>query len=207
MRLFDRFDKVFCINLDRRNDRLDNFNKEVKKFNLGEYERISAIDGKNLESDTKLDTGNLGLIMTVKNILEKSFTMNYKKILILEDDCYFTDEVMKIDEYFSVLPLDWDMLYMGGNHNLHVGSKPPIKINEKVIKLHNTYTSHFVALKENVFEDIIIQINGKDKPIDVIYSILQKKYLVYSFYPAIAKQSSDFSDINQGYVNYDWLIK
>lgn len=207
MRLFDRFDKVFCINLDRRKDRLDNFNKEVEKYNLGEYERISAIDGNFLEKNSMLKPGELGLLLTVEKILKLSIDDRYTKILIIEDDCYFTDEIINIDKYFEFLPSDWEMLYMGGNHNIHVGYKPPIKINEKVIKLHNTYTSHFVVLKENVFEDIIIQINDRDKPIDVIYSILQKKYSVYSFYPAIAKQLSDFSDINQTIVNSDWLIK
>ena len=34
MRLFDRFDKVYCINLDRRTDRMENFNNEVVKYNL-----------------------------------------------------------------------------------------------------------------------------------------------------------------------------
>jgi hypothetical protein len=34
MRLFDRFDKVYCVNLDRRPDRLENFENQVKKLSL-----------------------------------------------------------------------------------------------------------------------------------------------------------------------------
>ena len=45
MKLFDRFDKVYCVNLDRRTDRLENFQKQVDKYNLGDYTRISAVDG------------------------------------------------------------------------------------------------------------------------------------------------------------------
>jgi hypothetical protein len=206
MRLFDRFDKVFCINLDRRKDRLDNFNKEVEKYNLGEYERISAIDGNFLEKNSTLKPGELGLLLTVKNILTFSIEKKYSSIIIVEDDCYFTDEIVNIDEYFKFIPSDWEMLYMGGNHNIHVGYKPPQIINEKVVKIHNTYSAHFVCLKSKLFEDIINCIEKKDEPIDVIYSKLQKKYLAYSFYPAMAKQTPNFSDINQIQVDYDWLI-
>lgn len=204
MRLFDRFDKVFCINLDIREDRLDNFNKEVEKFNLGEYERISAIDGRNLIRNGNLSLGALGLIRTVKKILEISIINNYEKIAIIEDDCYFTDEMMKIDDYFEVLPSDWEMLYLGGNHVAHLGH--PTVINEKVVKLQNTYTSHFVGLKSNLFEEIIEWLEKEVEPIDVTYTILQKKYNAYSFYPGIAKQLKGFSNINQENIDYDWLI-
>ena len=72
MKLFDRFDKVYLINLDKRADRLEKFNKQVEKYDLGEYERISAIDGNTLdlnEHNTNLKAGELGLILTNLSIL------------------------------------------------------------------------------------------------------------------------------------------
>lgn len=210
MKLFERFDEVFCINLDRREDRLKHFDEQIKKFDLGNYRRISAIDGATVSEENKsrwLKNGELGLVMTVEKIIHYSISKKLNTILIVEDDCYFTSEIMNIKSYFDFLPPNWDMLYMGGNHNTHMGITPPLVINEKVVKLHNTFTTHFVGIKSNIFPIIAEQLKQRNKPLDVLYSDLQKKYNAYSFFPAIAKQISDYSDIQKSIVNYDWLIK
>jgi hypothetical protein len=207
MRLFDRFDKVYCINLDKRPDRLENFKKEVEKYNLGEFERFSAYDADKIDLSKYppiYRVGAIGLLLSNLDIIKDAKKNNYKKIIIIEDDCYFTDEILNIDSYFELLPKDWNLLYMGGNH---VTIEPPIKINDKVCKLHDTYTAHFVAINENMFDVIEKSLNSEYKPIDEIYVNLQKKYNVYSFTPAIALQKEGFSDIEKTNVNYHWLIK
>jgi GR25 family glycosyltransferase involved in LPS biosynthesis len=209
MKLFERFDEVFCVNLDRRPDRLENFNKQVEKYDLGNYTRVSAVDGKLLapeEKSGRLQDGELGLLLTVEKIISYCIEKKYETILIVEDDCYFTDEINNIDIYFEHLPSDWHMLYMGGNHNIHIGMPPPQVINKKVAKLYNTFTTHFVGMKLSLFNDILEKIKYKNKPLDILYSELQKKYNAYTFYPAIAKQISDYSDIQNKCVNYEWLI-
>jgi hypothetical protein len=210
MRLFDRFDKVYCINLDRRPDRLESFKNQVDKYNLGEYTRISAVDGSkiNVGNYTKtLNSGELGLVMTNLEIIKDTKNNNYKTILILEDDCSFTDEIINIEEYFDLLPSDWDMLYMGGNHNTHMGIQGPIPINEKVVKLHSTYSTHFIGIKDTLFDHLEIILPKYEDPLDVSYVKLQKIFNIYSFYPAIAKQIVDFSDIQNYITDYNWLIK
>jgi glycosyl transferase family 25 len=210
MRLFDYFDRVYCVNLERRKDRLDNFIKQVEKYNLGEFERFKAFDGKEIDMskyNTTLKPGELGLILSNLEIIKIAKEQNLKNILIIEDDCEFTDEVLKIQEYFELLPNNWDMLYMGGNHNTHMGINPPQKINEKITKLHNTYSTHFVGLKKTVFDHIEIILNNQKEPLDVTYTKLQKIFNAYSFYPAIAKQIVDFSDIQNYITDYNWLIK
>jgi len=210
MRLFDYFDKVYCINLDRREDRLENFKKEVEKYNLGEFERFSAYDGKTIDMskyNTRLNPGELGVILSNIDIINDAKENKYDKILIVEDDCIFTDEILNIQEYFNVLPNDWEMLYMGGNHNTHMGVPEPIKINDKVVKLHSTYSAHFIGIKSNMFDVIKVIIEKYKEPLDVSYSRLQKSFNVYSFYPAMAKQKSNFSDIQNKNIDYNWLIK
>lgn len=209
MRLFDRFDKVFLINLDRRQDRLENFKKEVEKFNLGEFERFSAYDGNSLDLtkySPHVKPGVIGLLQSNLSIIREAKKKNYKKIAIIEDDCFFTEEVLNIENYFSVLPDNWDLLYMGGNHNTNWGYESPIQINDKIIKLHHTFTTHFVVINETMFDVIENCIINTEEPIDTLYCNLQKKYNVYSFTPAIAHQLEGFSDIENNNVNYKWLI-
>lgn len=210
MKLFERFDKVFCINLDKRTDRLENFNKQVKKYDLGEYERISAIDGSQINrlNFTKtLSSGELGLVLTNLKILQNARIQNYEKILILEDDCIFEDEIINVDSYFEKLPRDWDMLYMGGNHNTHMGIPPPSIINDKISKLHMTYSTHLIGIKNTVYNKIINLLLEYKNPLDVCYVSIQKQNSVYSFYPAIAKQLVDYSNIQNTITDYNWLIK
>lgn len=107
--------------------------------------------------------------------------INYTDIISIVIPCYFTDEVINIDKYFEYLPSDWETLYMGGNHNTHIGVPPPININDCVVKLHNTYSTHFVGIKSKIFEDILDYIRYKNKPIDIIYSVLQNKNVDYNW--------------------------
>ena len=206
MKLFERFDKSYCINLDKRPDRLENFNNQVIKYNLGNYIRVSAFDGDSLGYDTKItngiSNGNFGLLKTNINIIDDAISNKLNSILIMEDDCYFTEEIVNIDTYFNYLPNDWDMLYMGGNH-----LALPLFVNEKVGKIDSTYTAHFVGIKSTVFQEILKISESKIQPIDVLYSLIQKSYNAYTFTPAIAKQKPGFSNIEKVMVNYDPFIK
>lgn len=207
MKLFDRFDKVYCINLEHREDRKNHILSECNKYDLGEVSFFNAFNGNNLSNPYKISNGNFGLILTNIEIIKEAKNNNYKNILILEDDCYFTREVLNINTYFDALPDDWDMLYLGGNHNTHVGNPPPIVINEKIVKLHSTLTTHFVAINNHMYDVILARLSKFDNPIDVVYTGIQKLYNVYSTSNTIAKQLNGYSDIENRVVDYSQLIK
>lgn len=210
MKLFDRFDKVYCINLDKRTDRLEKFQNQVVKYDLGSYTRISAVDGNTLKINdytNRLNPGELGLVLTNLEIIRDAKKNQYNSILILEDDCSFSEEILKIEDYFSKLPPNWDMIYMGGNHNTHMGVQGPLIVNDKIIKLHSTYSTHLIGIKDTLFDQVENMISKYQEPLDVSYVKLQKTFNVYSFYPAIASQIVDFSDIQNKVTDYRWLIK
>lgn len=209
MKITDYFDKTFCINLNRRSDRWDECIIEFNKNELDKIERFEAVDGKDLSQKPNgfLTQSRLALVLTNIKIIEKSIKNNYNSILILEDDVEFTSQVKNMDLYFKSLPENWDMLYFGGNHNTHVGSKPPKIINDKVCKLHNTYSTHCVAINKKAFDKVLCRIKKLDHALDVIYAELQNTLNVYSFYPMVATQRVSFSDIENKITNYKWLIK
>jgi GR25 family glycosyltransferase involved in LPS biosynthesis len=209
MKITDFFDKTFCINLDRRFDRWSECVAEFDKNKLVGIERFRAVDGKDLTELPKgfLTTSRLALVLTNMLILAKAIEENYSSILILEDDVEFTKQVVNMKSFFDSLPEDWDMLYFGGNHNTHVGSEPPTIINDKVCKLHNTFSTHCVAINAKAFKEILERLEKCDNALDVIYSELQKKLNVYSFYPMIATQRVSFSDIENKMTDYKWLIR
>jgi len=136
--------------------------------------------------------------------LEKN--KKYENILIIEDDCFFKDDIKNVDDYFKFIPDNWDMLYFGGNHQLRTQDLKPIQVNEKIIKVQNTLTSHCVAINKKLFEVILIELKKFVYQTDVVYRDIQKKYNVYSFFPSLATQSPGFSDIQNHNVNYDSAI-
>jgi glycosyl transferase family 25 len=205
---FETFNKVYCINLKHREDRKINILEQCTKYKLGKIEFFEAIDGKNHSNKYNLLSGAIGLIMSNIVVLKDAKEKNYNKILILEDDCYFTDEINEIETYLNCLPDDWDMFYLGGNHQTGTtGVKPPIIVNKKIIKLTNTYTTHFVAIKNHMFDIILDKLEKFENPIDVLYSEIQKSHNVYCTSVNIAKQMNGYSDIENKFVDYHFLIK
>ena len=200
------FDKIYCINLNRREDRWNETLEELKKWGLSDsVSRYSAIDGNTLNNDTVINNGELGILTTHINIITEAKENNYNNILILEDDIEFTKEIENIDEYMSLVPSDWDMLYFGGNHNKHIGKEIKL-LNEKIIKLNETYGIHCVVINNTVYDLILNLITKRNKPIDVYYADIQKSYNCYGFNPSIALQRESFSDIQNKNVNYKWLF-
>jgi GR25 family glycosyltransferase involved in LPS biosynthesis len=208
MKLFEKFDETFLINLKKREDRLHNFIDQINNYDLGKFKIFEAIDGSSIpENYPNVSTGNVGLLHSGIQIIEESIKNNYEKILIIEDDCVFNENVKDIDVYFEHLPSDWDMVYFGGNHNIHSNTPKPIIINDKVVKLHSTYASHCVGLSKNIFSIVLEALKTFNAPIDVKYQQLQSNHNMYCFNPIIATQMVGFSDIENRDVDYNAIIK
>jgi GR25 family glycosyltransferase involved in LPS biosynthesis len=187
MKLFNKFDKTFLINLKKREDRLNEFISQVNHYDLGNFEVFEAVDGSLIENKyNNLNNGEVGIIHSTINILEKSIEKNYETILIVEDD--------------------WDFVYFGGNHNTHVSATNLTRINEKVIRVYNTYSAHCVLIHKKMFKVLIEELSKFKCQSDVVYQTLQHKYNFYSFSPLIATQTPGFSNIQNKNVNYISLI-
>lgn len=207
MQLFQRFDKAFCINLKEREDRLNSFLREVGLHDLGDFETFNAVNGKDVRVKSRLLKGEIGIISSVRSILSLAIKRNYKSILIIEDDCVFNEHIRHADQYFDNLPTNWEMVYLGGNHNTHDGADPPYYINDRIVKLHSTYAAHCIGFRRNMFDVVLKHTRDYKIPLDVTYKNLQMTHNVFGFSPGVATQRPDYSDIQEQYVDYGWLIK
>ena len=113
------FKKCYIINLDRRQDRYNNFLHRIP-FNSNICERFSAIDGKNiLKNKINENPFVIGCHMSHKKILQMVINDDDIKdddlILIFEDDVIipdnFIEQIKKLEKYF---PPTWDIIYLGG---------------------------------------------------------------------------------------------
>lgn len=122
-----KLDKVYFINLDRRQDRLNALTTELKRVGLYDIsERFPAIDGNTLNSDT-LDRWTtdichyfcnpslIGCAMSHMSIWKRFYESSDNTILILEDDAIFTvDNIPQfLDDHREYIPDDFDIFYLG----------------------------------------------------------------------------------------------
>ena len=155
------FDKIYCLNLDRRQDRFEKVKKQfdVNKIN---FERWSAIDGDNLtESQIKIidneisqskasDLGKienkyaLACLMSHISIIKDAKSKRYNKILIFEDDVRFsvdfTEEIKKVQK------LNWSLLYLGASQF----SWKNIEIKNGYYLCNNTLSTFAYALTSDI---------------------------------------------------------
>jgi GR25 family glycosyltransferase involved in LPS biosynthesis len=199
------FDRIYVINLDRRPDRFKSFQKEIDKYGIKNVERFSAIDGSTISPiNNKLLIGEIGILQSHLEIIKKCREDGLNNVLIMEDDVYFSDEILKLDEYMESVPRDWEFLYFGGNH--FYGKQPEL-INDKIIKLNYTVALQCVAINSSVFKVIESILPEMQKQVDTYYADLQNTFNSYGVYPNIAKQVAGLSDIQNKNVDYTNFFK
>lgn len=215
--LNDFFDKVYCINLDRRNDRWDeNCLPQFNRINLKNVERISAVDGKTLDlPHGDVYNGELAGSMSHLMALKKAKEESVSKLLLLEDDVVFKETIN--NDFFNIiqnLPSDWDIIFFGGNHQ-----GGGMQITNGIIRIFHSYAIHACGINNKCFDNLInyldISINNvlKNRHIkftpsvaaDFFLAQLHKNLNVYCFYPHLAWQLEGFSDIQQSFTDYHFL--
>jgi GR25 family glycosyltransferase involved in LPS biosynthesis len=200
--------EIYVLNLKKRDDRLAHIERQLAKINCKGYNVIEAIDGYSVENPTNLKNGMYGLILTYFKIYEQTKNINSESIIIIEDDCVFSNNFCTVFQGFiQEVPDDWKILYFGGNHNKHMGAEEPQKVSENVIKVHNTYTAHCIVIKKDLFFDFIDELKKLNIENDILFAEFQKRFPCYSTSEKITWQVNNHSDIENRYINYDWLLK
>ena len=207
MKLQDLSSSIYVINLKERIDRKEHILNELTKIDCDNFILVEGVDGSKIENTSSIKNGAFGLLMTYKNIYQDWKSKGNQQILIIEDDCKFIDDFEKhLNLYVDNVPQNWDILYFGANHNYHIGYKT-LKINNYCIKTNNSYSAHCVLIKPYVFEELISLINTNPLEVDVLMSVLQKKYNSYSSHIPLTTQIPSYSNIENKPVDNVWLIK
>ena len=150
MGLREYFQKVYCVNLNRRNDRWKRFKKNLPAdWPFAPVERIAAIDGKLVKPPEwwKQGGGAWGCYRSHLRLIEQALNTGVESILLLEDDALFPEDfTQRVTEFLQHVPEDWGMIYLGGQH-LFVNSHAPNRINDWVYQPYNVNRTHAFALR------------------------------------------------------------
>jgi GR25 family glycosyltransferase involved in LPS biosynthesis len=212
--LNEYYDKIFCINLDRRPDRWEECVEIFKNKGL-DVERFSACDGQLIDTGYgKVYNGELGGTISHTRLIKKIIDDEYNRVLILEDDVEFASDFLKISHsILKELPENWDILFYGGNHT--GGFK---KISDNLIRVYRTYALHCYAVNKPsakiIYDNMIrfightLSCNRQLTPsvaADYYMAKLHTMLNVYSVYPNITWQRESFSDLQQDIMKYEFL--
>lgn len=197
------FNKIYCINLDRRVDRWTESSTIFLKNNLV-VERVSAVDGVNISGRGHVRGCEIACTMSHMEVLKDMIKNGYNRILVLEDD---VDFIPNVQQFFydnaNFIPADWDMLYFGGNH-----VNPATPVNKIISKISRTYTTSSYGISLKIAQAVLnkLEANSSTKQIDVLYSEFHRGGNCYAFRPSIAWQRPGFSDIQGGETDYRGVI-
>ena len=189
MTINEYFDKVICINLDRRRDRWEHVQQECEKWKI-QVERFDAHDVGTL--------GNHGCTASHRGVLELISHHKWPRTLILEDDFVVirSDFENMFDRVIHKVPEDWEMLYLGA----HYAEKPRARINEHVILAGHLKTTSSYALTYLAARQIVTTIEG-GTPIDELMRIPNQTMRCYVTQPRLFAQYDNFSDLQKRQCN------
>lgn len=198
-------DQVYVINLDRREERWDHVKSQLETYNI-EAERFSAVDGYEhpKRNEVGISRGELGCSLSHKQVLEDAKENDYGSICVFEDDIIFEDGFKwRFEEYYDQLPDDWGFVYLGGNDIELSDYSENVRVAERVL------TTHSYLIQRKMYKRVLdkIENNGFSNPVDNVYGRLQRDETFYIFKPNIVIQKACYSDVREGFRNYDDVLK
>lgn len=197
------FDKIYCINLDRREDRWKKCASLFERDDIS-VERFPAIDKNKIKNESKITDGQLACLSSHWNILNIAHKQGYDKILVFEDDVVFDKGLNEFfDKNINDVPDNWKFLYFGGNH---LNGLTLIKNN--VFKMVSSLTTHAYAIKCDIIPEIIDLVAQSNAPVDVYYAAFHRAFPSYVFKngeKSLVWQADDYSDIDDVECEYTWL--
>ena len=193
--------EIFYINLDERNDRKRQIEKEFSRLSIGDYLRISA---------TRDANGRLGCAISHLEALQTAKNSNSALVMICEDDCQFISTRLEIERILGDFSNNdsVDVLCLA---YLTMDATKPISRSLSVTR--NTQTMSCYVLKSHMINPMIEVANETirrclsdptdyDAAIDQTWKKLQSKYNFVIPYKRFAIQRSSFSDITHTKARY-----
>ena len=159
------------------------------------FQYLSEIPGAFLPfKNDSYRIGSYGCLLSHYKIIEKAYREKHSRILILEDDTGFKNDLKILENAHQQLVdknLSFGILYLSGNHK-----KKTDRISENIVKVNKTYTTNSYIIDNSVYEFILKGLIKWTAEIDVFYSnVLQQEFNCYCTSPHITYQKSGKSDI------------
>lgn len=205
-----KIDTAYVINLERRKDRRESFEKTWKNISF-DINHFDAIDRKNLKfdqinynnNDIFHNLGSIACSLSHIQVLERAFYSNQDNVLILEDDAVPCDNFEHLlQKVLEDLPENYMLCYLGGTNMIE-----PEFITNNIAKVKNTKSTVAYIINKQFIPTLISSAKNNilSHVVDEVLVELQKKVELYISTPRLIHQSAGYSDIVEQEVNYSWM--
>nr|WP_276583891.1 glycosyltransferase family 25 protein [Pseudomonas sp. RIT-PI-AD] len=206
------------INLDSREDRWAEMQRQFQRFGIQGAERLSAIrpdldilqrpelvelhaflrrtDGESPGLASKV-RATWGCMQSHLDALRHAQRQGWPHVLILEDDCVFESYTLPVLNRVErqLRGQDWDLLYLGGTLKKKGGRKTAVSAN--LARVSRVRLAHAYLVSERLYSRILDEAAASGLPLDWYYSeVLQPQVATFMVKPVLANQRlNDMSDI------------
>lgn len=185
-------DKVFLVNLQKREDRLLESAKLLEEYEIP-YEVFPAIEDR--------EQGARGLRDTMINLFNTSLAANYENILVLEDDVKFLTTPQEfhytMNEAVKQLPENYRLFYLGGQPTAGYSYRHSLNL----LPALKYFATQSVCYSNQGMKEILAR--GLGFPIDNwIVDEIQIDGRCFAVDPILCSQRAGYSDI--GHNDIDW---
>jgi GR25 family glycosyltransferase involved in LPS biosynthesis len=184
------FDHIYVLNLDKRLDRWQAIQKQLRSADITKAIRFPAIARQ---------PGWIGCYESHLAMLRKARDTGARNVLILEDDAeLYSDWQFSWRLGKRQIRPDWDMLYLGYNLDPAIVTEPPQFVASNMLLLNDALTTHAYSVNGKCLEGLIVCVEsclGSGIPIDVVYARYFSQIKAYGIYPMLFNQAAGMSDI------------
>jgi GR25 family glycosyltransferase involved in LPS biosynthesis len=193
------FDKIFYINLDKDVNRNQHMISEFEKWDITNFERVSGVIFEEIPDriywrnfnkrflNKKYILGSLGCRRTVLEIMKLSIEREYSKILIFEDDIFFTENPHELLNNQNLN--DWDLMYFGGTVETHCKNQ--------------VVGAYAYGVNSSLFEEILIMAPASGMEIDNYYAKIVQ-HMSYNYNLSYKYNIKLVEPFNTVKVNFDF---
>lgn len=195
MSWLNNIDKVYLVNLLKREDRLLESAKLLEEYEIP-YSIFTAIEKPK---------GAEGLRDTMNLIFKEAIENDYDCILVFEDDVKFMEEKWWVHEVmnmvFNQLPENYHLCYLGGQPT----NGYPNFYSPNLLPAYKYFATQSVIYSKQGIKEIVNR--GMDYPIDNwLVSEIQTLGQCYAIDPLLCSQRKGYSDIAKNVIDWNPFI-
>ena len=222
MTINNYFDKIYLLNLKKREDRLEDSISRLSKLDIN-FDIFNGVDGsvmnhiwKKLENGNFTNPNYVGCCLSHLSIYKHAIENSYERILIIEDDCMINKNINNI--FDSLLIPEWsDLMYLGyiplnddcSMWDYKFGINQSNVLSDKFFNPKNLWGLYSYGISINLMKELV-DIYNDSFPMELdryFVNFIQKRDKSIAISPQIFCCKDDIFSDNLGYNQTNMKLK